>query len=201
MMESAQQAVTAISQYGFTPELESINIDITLNNKRLYGKVQSYSKGNVLDLHPSKESGKRILRSWIKHLALCGRPDLKDFYTTVFMGFGTGNQKWIRFKFAENATELLENLINIYRAGMSIPINLYINSGYDYQVRLEKYKDSEKAMKAALKTWSSDFNSFSENQDPYIQMLLGTDPEPDQDKVIEYSEKIYKPLISHMEVL
>ncbi len=199
MITSVRQAMEEIHSRGFLPELNRIQIDLPLRKFRISGSIQSYSEPALLDLHPSKESGKRMLKSWIRHLTICIHTDNPGLSTTVFTGYRSDDQKWVRFRYAENAVDLYANLLECYRSGISNPVNLYIDSGYAYQKSISKDGDQENAMNAALKTWNNEYSNFTESQDPYIQLLSGTEPELDPDDLIRSADLLYTPLIQHME--
>lgn len=133
------------------------------------------------------------LRAWIHHLAACFTGKFGDDFSTLFFASGEN----IRFRFAEKSHELLEVLTDIYEAGMMDTVPLFPLSSYEYAVQLCD-NNREDALKSAAGKFKNT-GTACDLSDPYVLKLFG-DSYSLGEGFIEFSDKVYSPMISHEEV-
>jgi exodeoxyribonuclease V gamma subunit len=197
IIRMAEYGIAQIRESGNLPGRVRHNIDIHLDQYVLKGFVTSFSQKGMLDIHLSSESGRSMLLSWIRHLALCYETGDKDFGTEVLYDLKKGNSKWKRFQYEPDAGKILRELIEIYFDGMKSPLNLYIDSAYVYATNIEK--DESTAMNYAVNEWGGDYKMYPERSNRYIELMLGKEAKADREQIADISEKLYVPMIRNME--
>jgi len=197
-IDTVQQAVGQIRDKGYEPGLRSMNVSHHFDDSDIIaeGEITSYSTSGMLDIYPSDKSGRRLIASWIRHLFLCLNDDGHHIKTDIFLNFKKGDGKWLRFGFEPDASSILKDLLECYHKGLTVPVNLYIDTGFEYQWNLEK--GEEWAMQKALEKWGGDFNPYPECGNRYLELLMGKNAEPDPERIREISAFIMKPLIRNL---
>jgi exodeoxyribonuclease V gamma subunit len=187
-----------IQQRNFSPKLINHKVRVQLNDAMIEGRVQSYSDSGMLFVYLSGDSGKRMIRSWIQHLLMCTETHDPKFVSTLLFDVKNNSREWKQFPFIANAEELLNELVSTYINGMIEPLNLYINSAYQYA----KYADdTNKAANRARFEWEGDFKLFPENSDKYLELILGKNSEVDLDEIARIADLIYRPMIQSVKEL
>lgn len=199
IMNIAENGIRQIRESGYTPGQVSHSLDIRLDHFSVKGLINSSSEKGMLDIHLSSESGRSMLSSWIRHLALCCEKKDKNLKTDVLYDLKKGSGKWRRFQYEPEAGDLLNELIDVYKKGMSTPLNLYIDSAYAYASNIEKGETA--AMKHALFEWGGDYKIFPERANQYLEFLLGKEADADPEEIAAISERLYTPMFRNMEIL
>lgn len=112
-----------------------------------------------------------LIRSWIRHLALCAAcPDQPR--QTIFV-YRDGVR---RYPFVSGAKELLKQLIDLYRFGQGQPLPLFAKTSLAYAKKLWSGRGgtSAQALAAAGAMWhEGDFVIAPERCDPYLAAVYG----------------------------
>ncbi len=131
------------------------------------------------------------LAGWVCHLSACCAGKHPGFETVV-----AGSDEVIKFRFADNAREILGRLADIYSVGMTKPLPLFPSSSYEYASAVIE-KDPGSAIESATAKFNGSFG-FPDAGDPYIAKLFGSGYEPGEE-FIELADKVYSPMIGHQE--
>ncbi len=196
-IELVDKTLKNLKENGFRPKLVNHQVNIEPGKFTIKGEISSYSESGLLDIYLSGESGKKMLRSWFRHLIMCVMRKDPDFKSSILFGIKKGNLEWKQFSIIPNAEELLIQLIGFYIEGMQKPKNLFINSSYQYALYAED--DKYKAENRAKNEWGGDFKMFPENSDKYLELILGKNAEADMEEISSIAEVIFKPMLESAE--
>lgn len=112
-----------------------------------------------------------LIRSWIRHLALCAEyPD--HSWQTAFV-YRDGVR---RYPFVASAQEILKDLIELYRFGQERPLPLFAKTSLAYAKKIWSGKGGtrDQALSAAATMWNEgDYISAPECCDPYLAAVYG----------------------------
>jgi len=192
----AVQAVDQIRDKGHEPGLTDIKIDIQLSSNKIEGDIYSFSREGMLDIHISGASGRIMLSSWLRHLLLCINYCDPAFNSDILYEVKKGAGTWSRFTYEPDALEILDKLVGVFKDGMRGPVNLYIDSAFEYAVNLEKSESA--ARNKALTKWGGEFNAYPERSNRYLELLLGKEAEADMDELISCSDRLFGPMMKNM---
>lgn len=196
LIESAKNAIEYITDKGFEPSYNNIDINSSLYDMVIRGTIKNYSKNSFLDISESNPSGKTLFNSWIRHLML-SLNDNNHTETNVIAGIKK-EPKHYRFKSVENVKEILSDLLVGYKAGLETPLPFFPKTAYEYVSGLP---DEDKAISDAGKNWRNDFSKFGEGEDVYIKTILGTKPELNIEEWKPIFIRFMQPLINHLEMI
>jgi len=140
----------------------------------------------------AKLKAKDYLEIWINHLILnaFGPRDYPDRSLLI------GTDKICEFSRIEEAGRIIEELLETYLNGLTIPLHFFPESSYKYaEQKILKGKSDDAALMAAMQTWQgNDFGSRAENNDLYYQACFrNTDPLDNEFK--ELALKIFEPIL------
>ncbi|MEX0648048.1 MAG: exodeoxyribonuclease V subunit gamma [Balneolaceae bacterium] len=201
IIQWVQRAFSEMEERGYRPESGEMEINIWLQDKNLEGFIKSYSKDFLLDINPSRLSGKVLFDGWIRHLCLSVQfPEKED--SIQLCNLRKGKARWHRFRKAENAPELLNDLVSAYMSGLRKPLMFFPKTAYAYT---EKLPDEAGAYNAAGNEWKKmnhqTQEEIGERTDHYISHLLGPEAEADFAKWNEIFRRFMQPMADHMEEL
>lgn len=197
-IKTVEKAVRQIRENGHEPGFISLDAGLQLDdlNIKVEGEITSCSTSGMLDIHLSDMSGRRLITSWIRHLILCLMHGTQHIKTDLFLDIKKGDGKWYQFDFEPDASSVLEGLLKFYQRGLAEPLNLYIDTGFEYQWHLEK--GEEKAMQKALMKWGGDYNPFPESANSYLELIIGRNADPDPEMIRTVSGIIMEPLVRNL---
>ncbi len=190
-----ERAFQTLSEKGFNPDLLYRDLDLTVGKRRIKGRIRSYSRQKLLDLHFFKFSGKRVVASWLRHL-ICCLMDQEECESWICSGLRNGDIEWWRFRYEPNADKILAELCELYDRGRMEPLNLCLKSSWEYAFHIE---DEKKAIREASKAWGSSFGGSPENEDQYLKFLLGEDAALDKKQLHDTWNQLFKPIINRLE--
>jgi exodeoxyribonuclease V gamma subunit len=154
-------------------EPESYDIDLDLGDgTRLTGTVAGVRGDVLLTLTPSTLSAKHRLRAWIDLLALtAAHPDREWRATTV------GKDAWSSTLgpiSPETASDVVRDLVALYRSGLQSPLPLPIKTGAEYAGRRDRGDDPADALLGAEKQWVDGDMIPGEQSDAAQLLILGS---------------------------
>lgn len=196
--KNVQTAISALNDAGIHPRLEQFSVDLSLGEDQIEGALTSYSGNQFVDITPSKFSGKVAINSWIKHLcgSLSGHFDEKN--SILFCELKNGEPVKQLFKPVQNSEEILTELIEFYREGLTEPQTFFPQTLYAYEEReRDPYRDG--AIYQAAKAFNTDGFSFGENNDLAIQTLLGQGVEFKEEFITGRYRQIIGRMMDYME--
>lgn len=196
--KNVQTAISVLNDAGIHPKMEQFSVDLSVGENRIEGSLISYSENQFVDITPSNFSGKLAINSWIKHVCgtLSGHFDKKN--SILFCELKKGDPKKEVIKPIQNASNILTELIDFYREGLSEPQTFFPQTLYAYEERKrDKYRNG--ALYQAAKKFNTDDFSFGENNDLAIQTLLGHGIEFQEEFITDRYRAIIGLMMDHME--
>ena len=170
---------------------EAVEVDLTFGPFHLTGRIDSIYPAGPIQFRPARIKAADYLRAWIHHLALnaggCMSTSLLIF--TDYRG---------RYSPVEKSGKILEDLLNIYRQGLSYPIKFYPNSSWAYARQIAAGKDEGSALRTARNQW--DGFMFPEQEEPAYRICFGHE-DPLNDDFRRLACEIAGPILQHLEVL
>ncbi len=154
---------------------ESHDVDVALaDGTRLTGTVGDVHGDTVLSLTYSRLAARHRLLAWVDLVALtAARPDAE--WRAVAVGRGRGRVRAQRSVFdplpLAEATAALEELVALYRAGLSSPLPLPLKTAAAYAERRNN-SDTPTAREGAERDWLTD-RFPGEQEDPEHVLLYG----------------------------
>ncbi|MBU4153976.1 MAG: exodeoxyribonuclease V subunit gamma, partial [Proteobacteria bacterium] len=154
--------------------LPAQEVRLDLGGRILVGQIRDlWENGQVL-CRPGrvkKMSHTDLIRSWIRHLALCAASPEQPWQTTFVYRDGV-----MRYPFVATARELLMDLVSLYSYGQGRPLPLFAKASLAYAKKRWTAKGGtpEQAMAVAWSIWSEgDYLSDPERCDPYLAAVYG----------------------------
>ncbi len=197
MIGNTNTAIQLLTAKGFDLKINSIEADILLEHGRLCGSVTSYSGEVLLDISPSSYSGSKIFRSWLSHLALTAEGDLSERNSYYLCDLKKGDPTFITFRPVENSREVLEILVDLYRAGINKPLMLFPDTSFEYAKAVQEGKGMEE-YKATTTFEGSHYNPFAENRDFYLSLLAGEEPPFTPDYINPKFQSVIETMLNHI---
>lgn len=197
--KSVLDSMEIIQQHSFSPVFDRSEISLTFDPYTLEGTVLSYSDTLFLDINYSSFSGKVLIQSWIKHLAITASAAESSNDSYLICEPKKGDPKLIRFQPPENPILHLTEMIKIFQDGLKAPHYFFPKTLYEYE-RLN-IKDPGNAYNKAKKTFEGNDSNFSypERDDLSTLLLLGEDASFTEEFISDRNRDIIKVMIGHME--
>jgi exodeoxyribonuclease V gamma subunit len=136
------------------------------------------------------------LRAWLCHLALNAFEDYRGAKKTILLG----RDVQLAFKETEpeESREMLKALLAIFYRGLSAPLCFFPETSYAYAEAFQKSSDEARALNAAQKKWTTNFNTTGECEDIYIRTCFGKEmPEEEEFKTVAVD--VFEPLLNNIE--
>lgn len=177
LSESVDTALQVLNELNIKPELNLLDINITLNDSRLIGLVENYSNRGLVQVNPSSKRGGNLFKAWLNHLAVQASGLLEGTESRFICELKKGEPTVMTFKSAIDPGQVLGELINQYRNMPGKPLIFFPDVIFDY---LEKNpeKEPEKAYSAAkTKFEGSEYSPFAERDNLSVKLLYGPNVE------------------------
>jgi exodeoxyribonuclease V gamma subunit len=199
--KSVLDSMEIIKQHSFRPVFDKREISLSLGPYTLEGGILSYSDNMFVDINYSSYSGKILLQSWIKHLAVAASDSHLKSDSFLICEPKKGDPKLIRFKPPENPVQDLTELIKLFRDGLKTPHFFFPKTLYEYE-RLN-INDPEKAYIKAKESFEGNDSNYSypERDELSTLLLMGEDAPFSEEFLSERNREIIKVMIRHMEEL
>ncbi len=133
----------------------------------LHGRLDQIRGDTLVRYRLAKLKAKDLLRIWIEHLArnISGGKESLLF----------GREEQRRFGPVEDASEILEDLLELYWRGLTEPLRFFPRSSWEYARKLAEGKNEWQASSAAWQVWRGnehDEKGRGEQRDPYIRLAF-----------------------------
>jgi exodeoxyribonuclease V gamma subunit len=178
--------------------LDPVEVDISFADFRLTGEIDGlYPESLVRYRYARITAGDRI-KAWIYHLALNTIKWNQHPRISLLVGLDP-DRVWVAWKFApvENSETILNELLEIYRAGLIKPIHFFPKSSWVFvQETLEKKRSPQEALLKTHKTWQGSEYNRGECEDAYYQLCF-RNTNPMDSEFQRISKKIFGPLLMH----
>jgi len=157
---------------------EKVDVELQFGDDRLIGTVADVDAAGRTEHQYSTIGGRQELSLWIRHLALCAsRPAWRG--TSALVGRQDKGASKVLFAPVDGALDLLAQLFELYRRGMTAPLPLFDQSSRAYaELLFVKKAEEDAAVRAARNTFRA-ASSFSgrrcDADDPYVRLLYGAE--------------------------
>ncbi|WP_240615971.1 exodeoxyribonuclease V subunit gamma [Nakamurella deserti] len=151
----------------------SADVLVPLGTRRLVGTVAGLYDTTVVAISYSRLGAKARLQAWIQLLALSAtHPAVEWTAVTVGRGPGAPEQSTLGPVPAEQAREVLEQLVDLYDRALGAPLPLPLKTGLAYAESRFRRRSPEDALNAARMRWVSD-KFPGEDADPAFVRIWG----------------------------
>jgi len=194
LCRSAEEFAIRLKPFTAGGPLPPASIDLSVGPFRITGSVDSLYRAGTVLFRPTRIKAKDYLRAWIYHLILNHVGSSTDGHRTVLVF----DDATLSFRPVENLTGHLENLLNQYFIGLSIPIKFFPESSLAYTYTILSGKDERTALQRARDKWAG-FN-YPENDDwAYRRCFAHTDPLDSE--FVTLAMDILGPILGHRETM
>ncbi|MDZ7719644.1 MAG: exodeoxyribonuclease V subunit gamma [Balneolaceae bacterium] len=195
--KNVRTAISILKNAGIDPNLHKFPVNVSIGDHQLEGNLTSYSEAQFVDITPSGFSGKVALDSWIKHLCGAVNDHFREKNSLLFCELKKGEPKKKVFRPVQNADEILTELIDFYREGVTAPQTFFPKTLYAFEERERDEKTD--SYKKAAKAFNTDDYSFGENSDLAVQALLGEGVEFRREFITDRYRQIMGRMMDYME--
>jgi exodeoxyribonuclease V gamma subunit len=133
---------------------------------------------------------------WIYHLVYCHTAP-EDFQHTSYL---ICKDSAVQFEPVSDSLPILEELLELFRQGLEIPIHFFPNTSYKYAEQiLRRSLPESTALSRAARIWAgSESNTYArgESKDPYYDLCFRQSDPIDADFQI-YAVKVFQPLLGN----
>jgi exodeoxyribonuclease V gamma subunit len=164
-----------LASYRKGNSLEPLEADLQLGDLRLTGRIENIYGNGLLQFRYADVKPKDRLKIWVCHLML-NEIRKQTYPCNSILACKDEDYRYVQ---VSESGSLLEDLLRVYRQGLSEPIHFFPRSSLAYAEALyRKKKEPGEAIDAARKEWEgSDFGGMAECKDPYFRLCFGhTDP-------------------------
>jgi exodeoxyribonuclease V gamma subunit len=170
---------------------QQLPIDLRVGDYRLTGQLELWSSAGIFAYRYTELKGKDYLNVWLQHLILgVSRPEL------VWDNCLAGRKEWLRFTMPDQAADLLNCLLDLFRDGMTRPLKFLPQTSLHYVKALNSGKSRHEALLSARSVWQVNDFSRGEENDPYFRLCFGK-IDPLDEEFCTLAEAIYQPLLFH----
>jgi exodeoxyribonuclease V gamma subunit len=157
---------------------ETVDVELDFGDDRLNGTVADVDAAGRTEHQYSTVGGRQELSLWIRHLALCAsRPEWRG--TSTIVGRLKKGAAKVLFPPVDGARDLLAEMFDLYRLGMSEPLPLFVHASRAYaeELLLKKGTEAAAARKARIAFGpSSPFDAGQcDADDSYVRLLYGAE--------------------------
>jgi exodeoxyribonuclease V gamma subunit len=173
--------------------LEDQTVDIKLGEFTICGRLTDIYEPGLIQILYVKSKPKYLIKTWINHVILCvlieGKAPVKSFLLCK-------DAAW-EFAPVSNAKDILNDLLELFRKGMSEPLHFFPESSFEYARRLLlKHHSKSEALNAAKNKWTGNDFVRGESEDPYFERCFDK-IDPLDDEFEKISEQVFAPLLDH----
>lgn len=161
----------------------------------LSGRIDRIRGDTLLHYRLAKLKPKDFIRIWIEHLIR----NLTEQKPALL--FGKENEEIASYAFAaaNQAHEILSELLALYWRGLSEPLRLFPRTSWKFVDRISSGKDEKSARFSAEKEWNSnetDLSARGECNDPYIKLAFRNNPDVLDEEWERISAQVFGPIFS-----
>jgi exodeoxyribonuclease V gamma subunit len=171
---------------------QHLPIDLVLDNYRLTGQITLWSPGGFFAYRYAELKGKDYLQAWLHHLILHAAAPEVDWENHL-----AGRKEWFRFTKPDQASYLLNQLLDLFPEGQARPLKFFPQASLQYIRAIYSGKSQQTALGAARTAWQVTDFSRGEAGDPYFSLCFGKSDPLDQE-FCTLAEAVYAPLLSHL---
>jgi exodeoxyribonuclease V gamma subunit len=178
-----------------------LNVNMDVSGFGIAGLIAGLYGERLIQYRYARLRASDRLRTWIYHLAL---NSLTLPFSSITAGLrSSGGKDWEAWEFlpVENAREILEAMLRVYKAGLLRPLPFFPETSLAYmESRMMKKSSHEDALGRALKEWEGSEYRRGEKDDEYSRLCFKDRP-PLRKEFAALSEEIYGPMIKNQKRL
>lgn len=171
----------------------SVEVDVQLNNMRLSGHLNKINREGQFYFSTHTIWKNQLLELWIRHLVLNVMQPAAVQLTSCWLD----DKNLYCFMPVDAPEKYLAELLDLYWQGLQRPLHFFPKSSLEYMTYRLKDKSIEECISKAKQKWSGDYNN-NECDNSYYNLAFSAD-DPLDDDFTELSEKIFKPLLAHLQ--
>lgn len=198
LIQSVNTAIESIGQKQIDLSLFNVELAVEIDGLMVEGDFLSYSTQQFLDITPSSEAGDKILRSWIKHLAVQYSDMFSNKDSWFVCELKKGKPNWYKFTPVSDPDSELKRFISLYNRGLKMPLLVFPNASYEYG-KQEANNKKDPLSKAISTFEGSDYSPYAENRDPYVTLMLGEDASFREEYLDPEMQEAINVMLTHME--
>lgn len=184
-----------------------VEVQVETPEGALTGVVDSLFESGQVHYGYGRVKGRRRLRLWLRHLALCAAGSADPSF---LIARGSPQVFIARHPVLapEQAAQILGALIALFRAGVERPLPFVPEASFAYAERRLRLGNAAQAHEKALETAKSaylDRYNFGESQDEYVQLAfpgegIFVESSPGTPGFTELAWEVFAPMLDHTEV-
>ncbi len=165
--------------------LPSVDIDLTRENTRLTGRLDRIFSDKMIRYRCATVKPRDLIRVWIEHVVL--QVASPDGYPRVTSAVQTDQTK--RFDPVENAGEVLDRILDLYRQGWREPLKFFPHSSLAYarDWRLDRAKQ----------VWKTAYDRPGEQENPSFRLCF-KNRNPLDSEFERIARQFFDPLLTSM---
>jgi len=175
---------------------DPLDVDISISNFQLRGRLVDVCESGNVQIRYARLRVKDLMKAWIYHLVLSAVAP-PGYPTTSFL-ICKGSA--VKYDQVSGSRGILEDLLSIFRQGLTMPIHFFPDSSFQYaEYLLERSASGQSALSKARKTWfGNDFADYpkAEFKDPYYNLCFRR-LNPLDEAFKKHAVSIFKPLLEH----
>jgi len=191
-------AFEQIKSKDFTPIINLVQISTELNDNKITGSIYSFSNICVLNIVPSKFSGKTVIQSWLQHLAVCASDEGEKRESYLLTELKKGKPKWFKFNPVMDAKKQLQEFVEIYKSGLNKPVHFFPKTMVEFEERTRNNR-SKDPLENARNEFEGGFKKRGESDDLAISFLMGDQAKFDEQFVQGDYQKLVEMMMDNME--
>ncbi|HZO14615.1 MAG TPA: exodeoxyribonuclease V subunit gamma, partial [Polyangiaceae bacterium] len=169
------------------------------------GEIRDRWQGGVVRHQYARVSGKQLLASWVRHLALCA----VEPADSMLIGRGANKEVAVtalRLRRVSDPEPLLADLLELFRLGRCEPLLLFPRTSFELSRLLSKGLDATRALEKLGEGWE-----LERKRDPHVAwlfpmplgLLAGPSPLGDGDfrspGLVDLARRVFEPMLLHLE--
>ena len=195
LARDAERFAESIRPYVTTEALAPLDVKMEIGGFLLTARIDRIHEAGLVYFRYARLKGSDFLSSWLRQIVLniAGRAGYPE------KGFVFGSDGSFEYGRVDAAREVMEGLLNAYRAGLTKPLKFFPESSWAYAQAIHlKGKSKEEGLEEARRVWER--NDFSgrpgEGDEPYLNLCFRNGDALDAE-FAETAENIFKPLLSY----
>lgn len=204
--ERIAQRARQVCAAGRAPDLP---VTLAVGRWRLSALLSGlYADAGHVRVQFSRLQGRSELGAWIRHLVLCCVEECPVPRRASVIGRPVKGSAdvHVAFRPVDDPRQVLETLIELYDAGWTRPLPLFVRASRAYAESYRLPKGThDKALGAARKELDGGYGITGEAEDPYVRLAFaGRPPLADGEPAEEFARlalAVFEPLLAHREVV
>lgn len=174
------------------PPPRSVSVDLSIGGTRITGDLDGIIGDRLVRFRMARLKTADRLKGWVEHLILCAAQGDPSFTTHV-----AGRNERIAFRPGAQDGDVLKDLLELYREGLSRPLPFFPESAWSYVGARDG--DEAKALHKANQEFAGNDFKRGESEDAWIRSCFRRTPRLDSE-FTDLATRILVPLIEALEV-